>query len=128
MPGPYSLDLRERVVAACEEGTLTRAEIAQTYQIAESTLYEWLQLWRETKSLAPQPHKGGRISELRTPVLAEMFAACNDHTLEEYATGYAERTGRRYSLSTICRGLGSLRLRRKKNAPSQRAAQARDRR
>jgi transposase len=127
MPGPYSLDLRKRVLAACEEGTLTRAEIAQVYQIAESTLYEWLQLWRETQSLSPLPHGGGRTSELRPPVLEEMFAACNDRTLEEYATGYEERTGRRYSLSTICRALGSLQLRRKKNAPSQRAAQARDR-
>jgi transposase len=127
MPGPYSLDLRMRVIAACEEGTLTREEIAQVYQIAESTLYEWLQLWRETKSLSPQPHGGGRISELRTPVLEEMFAACNDRTLDEYATGYAERTGRRYSISTICRALNLLRLRRKKNVASQRAAQTRDR-
>lgn len=125
MPGPYSVDLRARVIAACDEGTLTREEIARLYQIAESTLYDWLQRWRESKSLAPQPHAGGRVSELQPTVLEEMFAARNDLTLEEYATGYAERTDRRYSLSTICRALGSLQLRRKKNAPSQRTAQAR---
>jgi transposase len=128
MPGAYSLDLRERVIAACEEGTLTRAEIAQLYQIAESTLYEWLQRWRDTESFAAKTHAGGSVSGLNPAVLKELFAACNDRTLEEYATEYAERTGRRYSLSTICRALGSLRLRRKKNAPSQRAAQTRDRR
>lgn len=119
MPGSYSLDLRQRVVAACDEGQLSRRQIAELYQIGESTIYEWLNRRRETNSLAPLPHAGGRVSELDATVLGELVEAENDQTLEEYAAGYAQRTGRRYSISHICRGLQSVRLRRKKNATSQ---------
>ncbi len=118
MPGPYSLDLRERVIKACDEGKLTRGEIAQKYDVGESTIYEWLQRRHTTGSFAPKPHTGGRASELDEAVLSALVEAENDRTLEEYAAGYAERTGRRYSISQICRGLKSVRLRRKKNAAS----------
>lgn len=122
MPGPYSLDLRQRVIAACDEGRLKRHEIAALYHVGESTIYEWLKLRETTSSLVPKPHTGGRSSELDAAVLDELVAAENDRTLAEYATAYAGRTGRRYSLAHICRGLKQARLRRKKNAASQRAA------
>lgn len=124
MPGPYSLDLRQRVIAACEEDKLSRREIADLYDVGESTIYEWLQRWRTTGSFAPKPHTGGTASELDTGVLTELVDAENDRTLAEYAAGYAERTGRLYSISQICRGLKSVRLRRKKNATSYGAAQS----
>jgi putative transposase len=122
MPDSYSLDLRERVISACDEGRLKRHEVAALYNVGESTIYEWLKLRETTSSLAPKPHTGGRSSELDTAVLDELVAAENDRTLAEYATAYAGRTGRRYSLAQICRGLKQARLRRKKNAASQRAA------
>ena len=122
MPDPYSLDLRQRVIAACDEGRLKRHEVAALYNVGESTIYEWLKLRETTSSLAPKRHTGGRSSELDTAVLDELVAAENDRTLAEYATAYAGRTGRRYSLAQICRGLQQARLRRKKNATSQRAA------
>lgn len=122
MPGPYSLDLRERVIEACDQGELSRREIAELYHVGESTIYEWLQLRRTSKSLVPKPHAGGPVSGLDAAVLSELVEAQNDRTLAEYAAGYAERTGRLYSLSQVCRGLKSVRLRRKKNAASQRAA------
>jgi len=122
MPSPYSVDLRKRVIAACDEGRLNRREIAELYHVGESTIYEWLLLRKASNSLAPKPHTGGAASRLDTAVLRELVEAENDRTLEEYAAGYAERTGRLYSISRISRGLKSLRLRRKKNATSQRAA------
>jgi len=118
MPGPYSLDLRQRVIAACDEGTLSRREIAEFYHVGESTIYEWLLLRRTSNSLAPKPHTGGPVSGLDVAVLGELVEVENDWTLVEYATGYAERTGRLYSISRICRGLKTVRLRRKKNAAS----------
>ena len=127
MPSPYSMDLRKRVIAACEEGRLTRAEIAQLYRVGESTLYEWLQRWSETGSLAAKPHTGGPASELDPVVLRALVEAENDRTLAEYAAAYAERTGRIFSISQICRGLKSLGLARKKNAAGRRAAEARNR-
>jgi transposase len=122
MPEPYSLDLRQRVIAACDEGQMSRRKIAALYDVGESTIYEWLKLRQTENSLAPRPHTGGRPSELNTAVLDELVEAENDRTLAEYATAYAGRTGRRYSISHLCRGLKLVRLRRKKNATSQRAA------
>jgi transposase len=119
MPDPYSLDLRQRVIAACDEGRLKRREIAELYNVGESTIYEWLKLRRTVSSLAPRPHTGGRTSELDVAVLNELVEAENDLTLAEYATAYAGRTGRLYSISHLCRGLKSIRLRRKKNSASQ---------
>jgi transposase len=121
MPVPYSLDLRQRVITACDEGRLKRHEIADLYNVGESTIYEWLNLRETTSSLAPKPHTGGRSSALDVGVLDELVTAENDRTLAEYAAAYAGRTGRRYSIAQICRGLKQARLRRKKNATSQRA-------
>jgi transposase len=117
------LDLRQRVIAACDEARLSRREIAELYDVGESTIYEWLQRWRTERSFAPKPHTGGRDSELDVAVLSELVEAENDRTLAEYAASYAERVGRLYSISQICRGLKSVRLRRKKNPASQRTAQ-----
>lgn len=101
---------------------MKRHEIAELYNVGESTIYEWLKLRGETNSLAPKPHTGGRPSELDVALLDELVAAENDRTLAEYATAYAGRNGRRYSISHLCRGLKQARLRRKKNAASDRAA------
>lgn len=122
MPGPYSLDLRKRVVAACDEGKMSRRAIANLYDVGESTIYEWLNLRKITNALAPKLHTGGRSSELDAAVLDELVEAENDRTLAEYAAAYEGRTGRRYSISHLCRGLKHARLRRKKNAASQRTA------
>jgi transposase len=116
------MDLRQRVIAACDEGQMRRHEIAALYHVGESTIYEWLNLREATQSLAPKPPTGGRPSELDAAVLDELVEAENDRTLAEYAAAYAKRTGRLYSISHFCRGLQRARLRRKKNAASQRAA------
>ena len=60
MPEPYSGDLRERVLRACERGRLSRAKIAVVFQVAESTLYRWRQTWRsEGRCEAIIRHTGG---------------------------------------------------------------------
>jgi transposase len=113
MARAYSMDLRERVVAACERGDLTRAQVAQRFAIAETTLYAWLSLARTCGSAAPKPHGGGRESGLDRQILAELVEQQNDARLDEYAQAYQERTGRRYSISRICRMLQEMKLSRK---------------
>lgn len=113
MPRAYSNDLRERAVAACEAGTQPRHEIAVQFQIAESTLYDWLRRKRVRGSLAPAPHGGGTVSHLDPAVLRDLVEAKNDATLAEYADAYERRTGRRYSLPRLCTALKELRLSRK---------------
>lgn len=39
MPGPYSPDLRQRVLAACDKVRMKCREIAEVYNVGESTTY-----------------------------------------------------------------------------------------
>lgn len=112
------MDLRERAVALLEAGTLKRGEIAGLLLVSESTLYSWQRRKRSGDGIAPLPHAGGRTSELDGSVLAELVAAENDLTLEEYVQRYEARTGRRYDLTYICRVLGQMKQRRKSQNPS----------
>ena len=64
MAKAYSLDLRERVVAAALAGQPCRA-VAATFKVSPSNVVKWVQLMRETGSLAPRP-----MGNRRQPVLA----------------------------------------------------------
>ena len=61
MPGPYSLDLRQRVLAACDEGKMTRGEISDLYEVGESAIYEWLQRRRTTGHSLPSRIPAGLL-------------------------------------------------------------------
>src|ERR1700752_2330298 len=62
----YSMDLRERVVAARDEGVDTREEIAERFGVSVRWIRDLLRRRRETGSIAPRPRGGGR-----GPALAE---------------------------------------------------------
>lgn len=131
MPRPYSGDLRERVLRACERGRLSRAKIAAAFQVAESTVYRWLETWRGEGRRAAKPHAGGpapRLDEAALGKLAAIVAEANDLSLAEYAAKLSERVGVTASGPTVCRALQKLGLPRKKDAASDRAGSARHRR
>lgn len=44
MAGAYSIDLRERVLAAWDEQKLKKYEIAKQYKVDLKTIYNWVQL------------------------------------------------------------------------------------
>jgi transposase len=113
MPRAYSLDLRMRVIAACEAGEQTRAEIADQFDVAETTLYDWLHHWRIDGTLAPRTPTRIRSSGVDPTVLGELVEEQNDRTLAEYVQAYEVRTGRRYSITRMCTLLKELRLSRK---------------
>jgi putative transposase len=50
---PYSMDLRERAVAAVEKEGLSRHQAAARFGVAVSTVVGWVRRLRETGSLAP---------------------------------------------------------------------------
>ncbi|WNG44872.1 transposase [Archangium minus] len=59
MPRPYSTDLRERVLAACERG-LTIEEVARQFEVGTATVKRWRQFRRQRGSVEPAPHGGGK--------------------------------------------------------------------
>ena len=74
----YSMDLRERVVAACDEGIDTRAEIAERSSVSASRIRGLLQRRRETGSIAPKPHGGGQRPAFATEALERLRRAVAD--------------------------------------------------
>jgi transposase len=115
MPRPYSADLRERVLAACERREGTREGIARRFLVAASTLYSWLGAAREEGRRAPKPPARGRAPVGgATATLAGLVAERNDATLAECADLLAERAGIRRSPSALCRALKGLGLAGKK--------------
>ena len=59
MGKPYSDDLRERVVAAIEAGH-TRAKVAESYNMALSTVGGFIKRKRETGSVSPDKFGASR--------------------------------------------------------------------
>ena len=56
----YSVDLRERVMLAVEEGLDTRKEIAESFGVTTRWIRKLVQQYRETGSIKPLPHDGGQ--------------------------------------------------------------------
>jgi transposase len=92
MGRPYSLDLRERVVAAVENG-LSRHQAAAQFGIGVSTAINWVRRLRETGSVRPGQmggHKPKSISGAhRTWLLARIKG--QDFTLRGLVAELAER-------------------------------------
>lgn len=117
MSAPYSMDLRERVIAACDDG-LSDLEAAETYKIGEATVRRWRRRVRETGSAAPLPHGGGnppRIAPDEHPRVLEIVAEKSDATIQEIRDAWAASSGKDASRSAMVRTLTKLGLSRKKS-------------
>jgi transposase len=114
---PYSLDLRQRVVAAVEEGDGTIADVAAKFRVGKTFVKKMLRLWREKGALAPQPHGGGAAAALTPPqlrALRQQVATEPDATLAELRHFLSETEAVEVSEATVCRALQRLNLPRKK--------------
>jgi len=77
MGRPYSLDLRERVVAAVERGGLSRREAAERFGIGVSSAIRWVERARKTGSAAPG--QNGRAQAEGDRGGAPGLASCTGH-------------------------------------------------
>ena len=92
MARPYSLDLRERVVAAVESGRRVR-EVALTFEVSVSSVVKWSQRYRRTGSAAAKAMGGRRpfaLAAHREWVLGRLSAQ-PDITVRALAAALAER-------------------------------------
>lgn len=114
----YSLDLRERVVAAYETGEQTIAAIAQMFSVGETFLKKMLRQKRETGSLERLPQRAGAkkiLSSGERQWLAQQVAKQPDATLAELKERLMETQKVSVSRATVSRELKELSLPRKKN-------------
>jgi transposase len=93
MGRPYSLDLRERVIAAVEEAGMSRRQAAAQFGLGISTVIVWVRRFRQTGSAAPGKMGGYKpkaiAGEHRTWLLRRTRE--KDFTLRGLVAEFAER-------------------------------------
>jgi putative transposase len=78
MTRPYSMDLRERVVAAVEREGLSRNKAAARFGVAVSTAVHWVGRYRASGSAAPSKIGGYKPRTLRGEHAAWLIARCRE--------------------------------------------------
>ena len=120
----YSLDLRERIVRACDADEESREEIAERFGVSVSWIRRILQRRRETGCIAALPRGRGPqpiISGAREERLKQLLREYPDATLEELR----RRLRLKCSISTMHEAVKRLGMTYKKNrfGQSNRSAQ-----
>lgn len=110
----YSMDLRERVVRACDEQIGTRTEIAEMFGVSTAWIRRLLQRRRETGDYSARPCGGRRFGAFDEAGLERLKALVQeqpDATLVELLG----RSGVQASIMAVYRALERLGCRRKKS-------------
>lgn len=108
----YSLDLRRRVLAACDAGHGTK-QVAIWFRVSPAWVRRLKQRRREWGRIEPLPRNSGRKPKLSGDDVDRLKALVGeqpDATLRELR----ERLGVQVDVATICRALQRLRLSLKK--------------
>ncbi len=106
----YSMDLRERVVAAVDGG-MTQEQAAATFGVSVNTVGRYLGRRRATGSLAPMVQRHGPKPEKKRRLHAWLPARLQvaaDATLAEHAAAFTAEHGVVVSLATMSRAVASL--------------------
>jgi transposase len=111
----YSLDLRERVLAALDAG-MTYDQASATFQVSRATVGRWRQRQRQTGSCAPRtsPGRPPRVAHALDAELIAQVAADPDATLREHAARWNTTQPTPASPSSIRRALARADWTRKK--------------
>ena len=123
MPGPYSQDLRVRLIGAVEAGASARSA-AQVFGVSASTAVKWVARWRRTGSVAALAMGGSFRSPLDDHA-AWILALVNeqpDLTLEEIRAGLREH-GVQTGIGSVWRFFDRHGISVKKNRARRRAGQ-----
>jgi transposase len=112
---PYSLDLRERILAAVDHHDGSIRWIARIFRVSASFIVRLLQRRRASGTLAPEPHRGGPAPALGPDDLERLAALVRerpDATPEQLK----QQGGFQCSLKTLWYALDRLGLTRKKKS------------
>ncbi len=113
----YSLDLRERVLAAVDGG-LSRTQAAQRFQVGRATITTWVTRRRQSGSLAAQspPGRPRTIGVSEAEALWAQLNAQPDATLPEHVRLWtAQHPDQPLSTATMSRAIARLGWTRKKS-------------
>ncbi|WP_448640932.1 IS630 transposase-related protein [Geodermatophilus sp. URMC 63] len=106
----YSMDLRERVVAAVDGG-MTQERAAVTFRVSVNTVGRYLARRRNTGSLAPTAQRHGPVPAKKQQLqawLPDRLGAAADATLAEHVSAFASQRGVVVSAATMSRAIAAL--------------------
>ncbi len=120
----YSLDLRQKVLAAPLRGDRSLREVAELFGVGKTFVDKLLGIHRAGQDIAPRPHGGGypaRLLPRHEKLLRARVRQRQDATLEELRAHLEEQAELSVSVSTVSRSLIRLGLGRKKKSDGERA-------
>ncbi len=119
----YSMDLRTRVLDACDEGDQTLLQIAKRFQVSLAWISKMKKQRRDLGTLEPQTHTCGRkpkLTKQKLNLLAKWVARKPDLTLKQLR----DKINVSCCLQTIQNGLNKLGITYKKNETGSRTRTA----
>jgi putative transposase len=120
----YSIDLRERVLAAVDAGEETQQEVARRFTVSTRWIRKLVARRAETGAIGPKPNLGGRkplIQGQTAQALRDAIAKDPDATLEELR----EAIGFGGCAVTVWRAIERLKITRKKSRCGRRSSSTR---
>jgi len=112
----YSIDFREKIVKAYEQGNTSVRKVASRFDVSKSFVQKLLQMKKTQGHVEPRLQGGGMKSELDgyEIQLAQMVEKYPDATLSEYCEYWGNTYDKWVSTSTMCRALQRQQLTLKK--------------
>jgi transposase len=113
---PYSIDFREKIVKAYEQGDTSVRKVAARFDVSKAFVQKLLKQQSLEGHVRPKKQGGGFKGTLDgcESELLKMVEQYADATLSEYCEYWAELHTQWVSRSTMCRGLQKARLMREK--------------
>ena len=114
----YSLDLRQKILRACDQRLGSQRAIATLFGVSQSFIEKLLRRHRDTGNLAPRPYAGGRrtlCDEAARALVRRFVQEQPDATLAECCAWLFAQRGLRLSVPTMGRLVITLGLPRKKS-------------
>ena len=108
------MDLRERVIAACDAGQPTK-EVAKTFQVSPAWVRRLKQHRRERGDIVPRNGGGSRGRKIDREQLAALVQEKPDATLVELRDRLVTLGGKKVTPWAICKVLQELKLTFKKS-------------
>ena len=111
----YSLDLRQRIVAAVAAGE-NKSAVARRFCVERSTVRRYMQQQQRTGTLAAKPIPGATpaIAPPHYPALLAQLTAMPDAILAAHCDRWEQEQGVRVSISTMSRAQRRVGWTRKK--------------
>ncbi len=112
----YSVDLREKIVAAVRRG-MSKAQVARTFGVGTTSVKRYVKLADEGKPLTPGKASGkqSKLGESGTRLLEEDLRARPTVNYRQRAEHLFKLLGVKISETTICRAIKRLGYTRKRS-------------